>query len=96
MNKVATNVKLNVSFFKQGKRYVAYSPTLDLSTSGQTLADARKKITEAAMLFLEELYQSNNLEKVLSDLGWRKKSPSALWQPPLTSQEEIPVALSIK
>ena len=46
-------VKLSVEFIKQENRYIAYSPALDLSTSGKTFEEAKKHFAEAATLFFE-------------------------------------------
>lgn len=72
---------LHVSILREGKYFVAYSPALDLSTSGKTLAEAQRHFTEAAEIFLEETARHGTLESVLTDLGWRKSKIS--WQPPV-------------
>lgn len=87
-------VQLSVTTLKEGKRYVAYSPALDLSTSGRTFKEAQKRFEEIANIFFEELIKQNNLAKVLEDLGWNKVNNS--YQPPVVvshgSQEvRIPV-----
>ena len=45
---------LQVSIFRQGKRYVAYSPTFDISTSGKTLRETHKRFSEIIDIFIEE------------------------------------------
>lgn len=74
------HIKLPVDVLKQGKRYVVYSPALDLSTSGKTLREAQKHFYEAVDLFLEELIENDTFEDVLKDLGWKKIKTK--WQPP--------------
>jgi predicted RNase H-like HicB family nuclease len=44
-----------VAILREGKRFVAYTPALDLSTSGKTQAEAKARFQEAAELFFEEL-----------------------------------------
>jgi hypothetical protein len=39
--------KIPVLFFQEGKKVVAYSPALDLSTCGNTEQQARKRFGEA-------------------------------------------------
>ena len=51
--KKLVQIKLSVSVLKQGKRYIVYSPALDLSTSGKSDAEAKKRFSEAAMIFME-------------------------------------------
>ncbi len=62
MKKVIANVSLQVSFLKEGDRYVAYSPALDLSTSGRTFNEARSHFEEASVLFLEELHKAGTTD----------------------------------
>ena len=85
-------VKLTVSIIKQGKRYIAFSPALDLSTSGKSAAEARKRFQEAVGIFFEELEEAGNVAAVLSGLGWRKERRT--WQPPhVVTQESVGVRI---
>ena len=76
---------------KQGPRYVAYSPALDISTSGTTEKKARERFGELAEVFFEELIESGSMADVLSELGWRRKDRQ--WQPP---QEVSRKALAVR
>ena len=49
------NVKLQVTFLKEGSTYVAYSPALDFSSCGKTMKSAEKNFVQAVDLFFEEL-----------------------------------------
>lgn len=72
MHIMQVQVNLPVSFLKEGKIYVAYTPALDLSTCGKTLAEAERMFKEVVELFIEELQRMGTLDKTLSDLGWVK------------------------
>ncbi|MEK7636828.1 MAG: hypothetical protein AAB402_00355 [Patescibacteria group bacterium] len=48
------NIILPVSILREGKRFIAYTPALDLSTSGKTFDQAKQRFAEAAELFFEE------------------------------------------
>lgn len=91
------DAKLPVVFFREGKKFIAYSPAIDLSSCGNTFAQAQKRFSEAANLFFEETVRMNTLDDVLRDCGWRKVSyPQKHWIPPVfigqTEQEvKIPV-----
>jgi len=77
---------LAVLITKEGENYIAYSPALDLSTSGKSYEEAKKRFAEIANIFLEEVIQEGTLETVLSNLGWqniRKK-----WNPPVVVSSE--------
>ncbi|MBI2984879.1 MAG: hypothetical protein HYY50_04625 [Candidatus Kerfeldbacteria bacterium] len=85
-------VELSVTFLRAGKRYVAFSPALDLSTSGKTFAEARRHFEEAADLFLTELDEMGTLDQTLTALGWRKLERR--WTPPvLVAQENSQVRI---
>ncbi len=80
------NVMLPVSILREGKRFIAYTPALDLSTSGKTFEQAKRRFEEAAELFFEEIENQNTLETVLSGLGWRKVEHQ--WVPPVVVAHE--------
>lgn len=48
MKKLTFQANLPVTFLREGKKFVAYTPALDLSTSGDTLEQAQKRFAEAA------------------------------------------------
>ncbi len=73
MRKENLEVDLQVSIIKEGKHYVAYVPSLDLSSCGKTMKEARRMIKEAIKIFFEECIKDRVLEDVLKDLGWVKK-----------------------
>ena len=81
-----------VTIMKQGKRFVAYSPAFDLSTSGKSKKDVEKKISEIVSIFLEEIIEMGTLSAVLSELGWRRVQKK--WSPPkVISSESIGVSI---
>lgn len=71
---------LPVLITKQGKRFVAYTPALDISTSGKSEKDVKAKFIELAHLFLEEIIEAGTTDDVLSELGWKKAQKR--WMPP--------------
>lgn len=71
---------LQVVITKHGRRFVAYTPALDISTSGKSEKDVKNKFVELANLFLEELMQAGTTKDVLSELGWTKIEKR--WAPP--------------
>ena len=86
--------KLTVTIYKEGKRFVAFCPTLDLCAQGNTVKGAQKSFTETFSLFLSEIVKKGTLEQVLQNCGWKKQARS--WTPPqfITNVEEevaIPV-----
>ncbi len=72
MKKLQIQTNLPLSVIKEGNRFIAYTPVLDLSTSGKTYEEAKKRFDEAVSIFFEEIIDEGNAEEVLSDLGWTK------------------------
>jgi predicted RNase H-like HicB family nuclease len=79
--------KLPVSFLREGKKYVAYTPALDLSTSGRTYKEAKRRFSEIVNIFFEELVKKDTLEEVLRDLGWKRVQSK--WSPPVIISQEL-------
>lgn len=80
MLKKGFSLKLHIIITKQNKRFVAYSPALDISTSGKTEKQVRERFAELAGIFIEELVQKKTITDVLSELGWKKVKKN--WTPP--------------
>ena len=66
-------VNLPVSIFREGEAFVAYSPALDLSTSGETFELVQKRFHVIVGIFFEELERMGTTDKVLESLGWNRK-----------------------
>ncbi len=83
MQIISRKVRIPVFLSKERKSYVAYSPALDLSSCGRTLAQAQKRFSGAVGLFLDELEAMGTLDQVLTELGWQKQEhPRKEWIPP--------------
>ena len=74
------SLQLPVMITKVGRRFVAYTPALDISTSGKSEKDVRAKFEELAELFLEEIIEAGTAHEVLMELGWKKQQQQ--WTPP--------------
>jgi predicted RNase H-like HicB family nuclease len=59
--------KLPVIITKQNRRFVAYTPALDISTSGKTEKEVKNKFVELVNLFLEEIIEANTADDILSE-----------------------------
>lgn len=84
-------VNLPVAFIKEGGHVVAYTPALDLSTSGKDEAEAKVRFGEIVSIFFKDLLEQGTFNAVLSDLGWRQVNSA--WNPPVISQESMSVAI---
>ncbi|MDO8435831.1 MAG: hypothetical protein Q7S82_00385 [bacterium] len=95
MEKTLLKFKLPVSIIREGKKYVAYTPALDLSTSGNDYGGVKKRFNEIVNVFFEELIKKGTLEEALRDLGWKKVQSK--WSPPIViSQESQTVLVPVK
>ncbi len=77
-NKFSFNLPVVIT--KQNKRFVAYTPALDIATSAKTEKQVRARFIELAHAFLEEIVEEKTADDVLSELGWRKIQKK--WTPP--------------
>ena len=86
-------IKLPVQILRQKGKYIAYTPALDLSTSGKTKRQALSRFNEIVDIFLEEIIESKTADRVLRDLGWEKIDSG--WQPPvIVSQQPIKFSMN--
>jgi len=85
MSKVNFKIDIPVSIIKEDKRYVAYTPVLDLSTSGKTYKEVQRRFSEIVSIFIDEIIKHGTIDDVLNELGWKKvKINNKLnWLPPV-------------
>lgn len=60
-------IQFTSQIFQEGKMYVAYCPELDLSSCATTESKARKNLSEAVRLFLEEAEKKGSLQQILNE-----------------------------
>jgi len=84
--------KIPFFVFKEGDKFVAYSPAIDLSTCGDTEEQARKRFAEAAKIFLDEIIRMGTVDDVLTECGWKKVAPERSWSPPTYKQDFVQIA----
>jgi len=86
MKKVNLQFNLPVTILKEKKRFVAYTPALDLSTSGKSYDQVKERFEEIVNIFFEELIKHGTLDKVLRDMGWVKMQRQ--WHSPVVVSQE--------
>lgn len=74
-------INLPVSIFIENKHFIAYTPALDLSTTGKSFEEAQKRFDEVVQIFFEELADKGTTNEVLTNLGWKKVASK--WNPPI-------------
>ena len=83
------NIKFSipVSIFREGKYFVAYTPALDLSTSGKNFEEVKKRFEEIVLIFFEEIVSRGTLDEALGSLGWQKVKKQ--WLPPIPIVQKL-------
>ncbi len=87
MKRASLQFSLPVSVLKEDNRYIAYTPALDLSTSGKSYAEAKERFAEILHIFFDEIAKAGTLERVLTDSGWKKVRSE--WKPPVVVSQDV-------
>jgi predicted RNase H-like HicB family nuclease len=69
-------IDFTAQVWKEGATYVAYAPELDVSSCGDSVAEARARLREAVSLFLEECSRKGTLDTILAESGFAKRGRS--------------------
>lgn len=72
-----TSIPYTSQLFEEDGQIVALCPELNVSSFGDTPAEALASLKEAVTLFLEECQRMGTLEMVLEEAGYRR-DPAAL------------------
>jgi predicted RNase H-like HicB family nuclease len=70
---VKSQIDLPVIFLKEGGQFIAYTPALDLSSSGDTFEEAERHFRETVQIVFEECRRMGTLENFLGEFGWKKE-----------------------
>ncbi len=70
-----------VAFFRGAAGFIAYTPALDFSTSGDTLEEAKRMFFEGVTMLFEDLVEMGTLNHVLKECGWKRVTgPNGRWE----------------
>lgn len=86
------NLNIKVEVFREDDLYVALCPSLNVSSYGESVEEAKKSLIEAVEAFVEECVDMDTLEDVLEESGFIKIND--VWQPRQAIKEES-LALAI-
>ncbi len=86
------NLSLKIEIFKEGDVYVALSPELNVSSFGDTIADAKTSFKEAMEAFIEECRAMGTLEEILEEAGFLKNDNSWVSRTPV-AEENLALAI---
>jgi hypothetical protein len=85
-NEILVNVK--VLILTEGEYFVAYSPSLQLSSFAKTPREAKSAFDEALRIFLEETTKRGTLERLLLNYGWTlRQKPDVRYVQPAIPRE---------
>jgi predicted RNase H-like HicB family nuclease len=90
MNTVGIQVGLFGVVKREGKWYIAHCPSLDVTTQGRTLEEAKRNLIEASELFLTSCLERGTLEQAFRELG---VIPAKVAQP--IPPDAFPIAISV-
>jgi len=65
------NLGFTVRILREGDAFVAHVPELDVSTCGDTEAEARRNIADAVQGFLMTAKEQGTLNDILQEAGYR-------------------------
>lgn len=69
-----------VRILREGGAFIAHVPELDVSTCGETEADARRNIVDAVRGFLDTAREQGTLDDILQEAGYRLEN--GRWKEP--------------
>ncbi len=74
------SVLFRMEVFREGDRYVSLCPELNVSSFGDTEAEAEAAIKEAVRLFVEQCDEMGTLAEVLEEAGFEHVTkPAERW-----------------
>ena len=87
-------VDYTIHIWKEGSQFVGCAMPLDVTSAGRTPDEARRAVSEAVRLFLEESQRMGTLQDILREEGFVPRDGSnASWSPPpLIATEHMRVA----
>ncbi|MGC9310119.1 MAG: hypothetical protein ACP5E4_00150 [Candidatus Aenigmatarchaeota archaeon] len=80
-------IRIPVQIIRENNDFIAYTPALDLSTCGKSLAEAKQCFDELVEIFIEETIKMGTLDEVLREQGW--KCVHKQWRPPMVVEQDL-------
>ena len=62
-------IRLTEEIWREGNMYVSYCPELDIASCGEDVQQAKKNLTEAILINIEETKKLGTFEKFIEDCG---------------------------
>ncbi len=80
-------IKVHLEIFQEDDQFVGLCPELNVSSFGDTPADAEAFTQEAITLFLEECQKMGTLEQVLAEAGFYMDGDTCTARKPVAEKE---------
>ena len=71
-------IRLTEEIWKEGNMYVSYCPELDAASCGEDVEQAKKNLTEAIIINIEETKRLGTFKQFLEDSGLEEIIPNIL------------------
>ena len=62
-------MRLTEEIWKEGNMYVSYCPELDIASCGEDVQQAKRNLTEAILINIEETKHLGTFERFIEDCG---------------------------
>lgn len=88
-------LQLSVLVFQEGEFYVSYCPSLEMTSYGDSIQDAKDAFDEAMRIYFEDCQKNKTLQQDLISHGWKfiQHNNDIKPEPPSQVQLEIPAGL---
>jgi predicted RNase H-like HicB family nuclease len=95
-SKIILQGDLPIDVIKDGSGYSAFCSTINLASQGETIEESIKMFAESFTLLVEDLIETDNLEKFFLESGWKveiqsSNSPVKIIIPPQILHTSIPL-----
>lgn len=71
-------MRLTEGIWKRGNMYVSYCPELDIASCGEDVQQAKKNLTEAILINIEETKNLATFERFIEDCGLQEINADVL------------------
>jgi predicted RNase H-like HicB family nuclease len=79
-------ILVRAEIFREGDLYVGVCPDLDVSSFGETIAEARQSLREALEAFVHACEQMGTLTEVLEEAGFVQENQSWVPRQPVAAE----------
>ncbi len=79
-------IRFRAEVFEEGDDYVAVCPELDVSSFGDSVAEAEESLREAVEAFMEGCQSLGTLDEVLEEAGFRRDADTWITREPAASK----------